>query len=201
MPSARPLLARSPLSEVLSMAQAALVISRFAGAAEHAVEGPAKTSWTMVAPLFRSLGDAECFTVATADGATLAVYVLGGKAGGPGLLFGHANGFAAGSYGSWLRGFCANARVFAFDARGHGGAEWPEGPLDRVFAVDCFADDLADVATAVAARLDGAPCHYAAHSLNAAAALRLAARGGTLPWPAMTLFEPPIFPLPDHPYY
>jgi pimeloyl-ACP methyl ester carboxylesterase len=183
------------------MAQAALVIPGFAGAAEHAVEGPAKTSWTMVAPPFRSLGDAECFTVAAADGATLPVYALGGKADGPGLLFGHANGFAAGSYGSWLRGFRANARVFAFDARGHGGSRWPEGPLDRVFAVDRFADDLADVAAAVAARLGGAPFHYAAHSLNAAAALRLAARGGALPWSAMTLFEPPIFPLPEHPRY
>jgi pimeloyl-ACP methyl ester carboxylesterase len=150
---------------------------------------------------FRSLPDATCFTVATPDGAVLPVYALDGPAGAPSLLFGHANGLAAGSYAPWLRELARRFAVFAFDARGHGGARWPEGPLDQVFHVDRFADDLALVAAAVAARRGGVPLHYAGHSLNAAAALRLAGRGGAQPWSRLVLFEPPIFPPPDSPHH
>lgn len=137
---------------------------------------------------------AAAFTVATPDGAALPVYALGGPAQAPAVLFGHANGLAAGSYAPWLRELAATLRVFAFDARGHGGSRWPAGALETVLAVDRFADDLALVAAAVAARLQGAPLHYAGHSLNAAAALRLAARDAPLPWSRTILFEPPIFP-------
>jgi pimeloyl-ACP methyl ester carboxylesterase len=150
---------------------------------------------------FLSLADADAFAVPTPDGAVLPVYALGGPASAPGLLFGHANGLAAGSYEPWLRELSRHARVFAFDARGHGGAHWPEGPLDRVFHVDRFADDLALVAAAVAQRLDGARLHYAGHSLNGAAGLILAARAASLPWASTTLFEPPIFPPPQSPHY
>ncbi len=156
----------------------------------------------MSAFTFLSLPDADAFAVATPDGALLPIYALGGGPGGaPGLLFGHANGLAAGSYEPWLRELAREVRVFAFDARGHGGAHWPEGPLDRVFHVDRFADDLALVAAAVAIRLDGAPLHYAGHSLNAAAALLLATRPQPLPWASTTLFEPPIFPPRSSPHY
>src|SRR5579883_1002992 len=141
----------------------------------------------MLTRSFVSLGCAELIEVVAADGAILPVYALGGPAGAPALLFGHANGLAAGSYEPWLRELAAAARVFAFDARGHGGSRWPEGPLDQVFHVDRFADDLALVAAAVAARRGGVPLHYAGHSLNAAAALRLAGRGGAQPWSRLVL--------------
>ena len=150
---------------------------------------------------FFSLAAPEIFTLATPDGAVLPVYGLGGPAGAPGLLVAHANGLAAGSYGPWLAELAADFRVFAFDARGHGSARWPEGPLDEVFHVDRFADDLALVAAAVAGRLGGAVLDLAGHSLGAAAALRLAARGGDLPWRASLLFEPPIFPPLHSPLY
>lgn len=148
----------------------------------------------MAEPPFLSLPEAACFTVAAPDGAVVPVYVLGRPGHAPGLLVAHANGLAAGSYGPWLRTLAQDLQVFAFDARGHGGASWPHGPLEQVFAVDRFADELAVVAAAVAARLHGRRLYLAGHSLGAASSLRLAARGGPLPWAAALAFEPPVFP-------
>ncbi len=151
---------------------------------------------------FHSLRDAvDCFEVETSDGARLPVYEAGGARDAPALLVGHANGLAAGSYGPWLRDLARHFRVFAFDARGHGGSTWPEGPLETVFAIERLADDLAEVIAALRERVGGAPMHYAGHSLAAAAAVRLAARGMTLPFERVTLFEPPIFPPKDAPNY
>jgi pimeloyl-ACP methyl ester carboxylesterase len=147
---------------------------------------------------FLSLSDAvDYFEVETSDGARLPIYEAGGARDAPALLVGHANGLAAGSYGPWLRDLARHFRVFAFDARGHGGATWPEGPLETVFAIDRLADDLAELIAALRARLGGAPMHYAGHSLAAAAAVRLAVRGLDLPFERITLFEPPIFPPKD----
>ena len=90
---------------------------------------------------FHSLADAvDRFEVETSDGARLPVYEAGGIRDAPGLLVGHANGLAAGSYAPWLRDLTRDFRVFAFDARGHGGSSWPEGPLETVFAIDRLAD-------------------------------------------------------------
>jgi pimeloyl-ACP methyl ester carboxylesterase len=151
---------------------------------------------------FLSLKDAvDCFEVEASDGARLPVYEAGGARGAPALLVGHANGLAAGSYGPWLRDLARDFRVFAFDARGHGGSTWPEGPLETVFSVDRLADDLAEIVRALRARLGDAPLHYAGHSLAAAAAVRLAARGIELPLDRVTLFEPPIFLPKDAPSY
>lgn len=148
----------------------------------------------MTEPSFRSLPAAEMFIVSTGDGAMLPVYAPGGPPGAPALLFAHANGFAAGSYEPWLGALARDLQIFAYDARGHGGALWPEGPLDTVFHVDRFADDLAEVAAACRGRLGGAPLHYCGHSLGAAAALRLLSRGGAPPWARAILCEPPVFP-------
>ncbi len=143
---------------------------------------------------FRSLPAAEMFIVSARDGAVLPVYALGGPAGAPGLLFAHANGFAAGSYEPWLRALARDLQVFAFDARGHGGARWPEGALDAVFHVDRFAEDLAEVAAACAGRLPSVKLHFCGHSLGAAAALRLMGKGSAPPWAGAILCEPPVFP-------
>ncbi|HXY99373.1 MAG TPA: alpha/beta hydrolase [Stellaceae bacterium] len=150
---------------------------------------------------FRSLPEVETFLVAADDGASLPVYALGRRPGAPALLVGHANGLAAGSYGPWLAMLADDFEVFAYDARGHGGASWPDGALEAVFHVDRFADDLARVAAAVTARLGGRRLYLAGHSLGAAAALRLAARGGALPWAAALLFEPPVFPDARSPHF
>lgn len=149
---------------------------------------------------FRSLADADSvFIVAAPDGARLPVYAL--RAQGPAaaaLLVGHANGLPAGSYGPWLKRLARDVQVFAYDARGHGGA-WPAGPLDHVFHVERFADDLRLVADAVRARLGSAPLHYLGHSLGGAAALDLAAAGRLPDFAGVMLLEPPIFPPPDSP--
>jgi len=155
----------------------------------------------MAALRLPSLPDVPRFAIAAGDGAVLPVYALGGPEGAPGLLVGHANGLAAGSYTPWLRTLAADLRVFAYDARGHGGASWPEGPLEQVFHVERFADELEQVALAVRARLGGSRLYLAGHSLGAASALRLAARGGALPWAAALLFEPPVFPDAASPHY
>lgn len=141
----------------------------------------------------------DVFWVEVAGGIRLPVYRLAGPRGAPALLFGHANGMAAGSYEPWLRALAQDATVFAFDSRGHGGAEGPTEPVETLFAVDRVADDLAQVARAVLDRLAGTPLLFAGHSLNAAAALSLAAHGRAPEWHGMVLFEPPIFPTPDAP--
>jgi pimeloyl-ACP methyl ester carboxylesterase len=146
---------------------------------------------------FRSLPEADAvFTVPMPDGAALPVYGLTGPPQAPVLLFGHANGMAAGSYGPWLRRLAERAQIFAFDARGHGGATWPAGPLETVFAIDRMADDLAQLTRAVAARAGVARIAYAGHSLGGIAALRLLACAGDPGWSAVVIFEPPVFPPP-----
>jgi len=151
-------------------------------------------------PEFLSLPEAdEVFSVTTDDGAVLPVYGLAGPQDGPALLFGHANGLAAGSYTPWLKMLAQSCRVFAWDARGHGGSRWPDGPLEEVFSVDRMADDLAAVSRAVAARA-GVPA-YVGHSLGGAAGLRLAFTGRAPDWPRLLIFEPPIFPPPSSRFY
>ncbi|MGH6976572.1 MAG: alpha/beta fold hydrolase [Stellaceae bacterium] len=150
---------------------------------------------------FRSLADADSvFAVATPDGAELPVYELRPRgAANTALLLGHANGLPAGSYGPWLKDLARDVHVFTFDARGHGGAAWPAGPLDEIFHVDRFADDLRRVAEAVTARVGATPLSYLGHSLGGAAALDLAAAGRLLEFAGLMLLEPPVFPPPDSP--
>ncbi|MGA3304842.1 MAG: alpha/beta hydrolase [Stellaceae bacterium] len=148
-------------------------------------------------PSFLSLDGADAvFAVTAPDGAVLPVYALAGPAHGPALLFGHANGLAAGSYAPWLKDLAQHARIFAYDARGNGGSSWPAGPLDRVFHVERLADDLRLVAEAVTARLEGSVPAYLGHSLGGASAIDLAIAGNLPRFPALMLIEPPIFPAP-----
>ncbi|HTC18162.1 MAG TPA: alpha/beta hydrolase [Stellaceae bacterium] len=151
----------------------------------------------MIPSSFLSLDGADTvFAVAAPDGAVLPVYELAGPARAPALLFGHANGLAAGSYAPWLKDLAKDARIFAYDARGNGGSSWPAGPLDRVFRVERLAEDLRLVADAVTARLGGAVPAYLGHSLGGAAAIDLAISGRLPRFPALMLIEPPIFPAP-----
>jgi len=146
--------------------------------------------------------EAELIPVTGHDGKRLNLYRLhASRAGAPVLMLGHACGFAAGSYLPLLRNLCAEADVYAFDARGHGGSEAPE-PHGSDCAPADYARDLAQLAAAVAART-GKPIHYVGHSLNAAAMLHL---GSCFPellrsvaWAGLLLFEPPVFPSPDRP--
>ncbi len=114
------------------------------------------------------------------------------------LLFGHANGFAAGSYLPWLQQLAEYMPVFAYDSRGHGGSGRPPDPLIRSTHVDLLAEDLSLIVAAVRRRVgDGVPIHFAAHSFSGLAALRLGAVHGRVPFASASLFEPPISPTPD----
>src|SRR5258707_15427086 len=113
---------------------------------------------------FLSLRDAvDWFEVTVSDGARLPIYETGGAQSAPALLVGHANGLAAGSYGPWLRDLARDFRVFAFDARGHGGSSWPEGPLGTGFSVDRLAGGLAAIGGGLARRPRGLAPHIAGH--------------------------------------
>ena len=155
---------------------------------------------------FRSIpsATAELIEIPSEDGLVLNLYRLAGGHDRPAVLFGHACGFAAGSYLPLLARLTAVADVFAFDARGHGGSDAPSGDLS-IYSPSHYARDLARIAQAVAERKDGAAMFYVGHSLGAAAVLRLGsfhtAEFGRIPWRALLLFEPPIFPPPEHPYY
>lgn len=153
--------------------------------------------------------DAELIAVEGDGALTLNLYRLHrpgeerGRTNRPVLLFGHACGFAAGSYLPLLAAVSEFADVFAFDARGHGGSDVP--PADAAHCgPDRHALDLARIARAVAARAP-APIFFVGHSMGAAAMLRLGVVRRELvtsfPWRGILLFEPPIFPSPDRPEY
>ncbi|MHA1569755.1 MAG: alpha/beta hydrolase [Alphaproteobacteria bacterium] len=144
--------------------------------------------------------EAEVLEVETAPGVTLLLYRLrASRPSGPVILFGHANGLAAGSYLPLLEILGAHARIFAFDARAHGGSSVPGGtPLDS-YGPDALTHDLAAIIAAVRAHIGEAPLYYAAHSKCAVEAIRLAGIHGSVPWKAATLFEPPLLPPRDHP--
>ncbi|MGY9057501.1 MAG: alpha/beta fold hydrolase [Alphaproteobacteria bacterium] len=134
-------------------------------------------------------------------GPLLRVYTLNSDVtDGPALLWGHANGFSAGSYLPWLQRIAKHMRVFAFDARGHGGSEPPGEPLAETCQADTLAWDLAAVTNFVLNRIGlHQVLHFAAHSYTGLFALRLGAVHDMTPWHSTTLFEPPLSPTPDEP--
>jgi len=136
------------------------------------------------------------------NGIQLKLYRMSGPVQkGPFILFGHANGMAAGSYLQLLEGLALKATVFTFDARGHGGSSTPETRFDFHYNMDAFATDLEAITESVRNEIGTSPLHYAAHSLNAVAALRLGSMRKRCFWEGVTLFEPPIFPPLAHPLY
>lgn len=139
---------------------------------------------------------AERLVVGADDGLELSFYRLReAKEGAPALLWGHANGFPAGGYAPLLRLLARDFRVYAYDARGHGGSGLPDGEPD----FDRYAADLDLVCHAAKADAGGAALFYASHSFCGVAGLRLAGVSGREPWEAFTAFEPPISPPLDHP--
>jgi pimeloyl-ACP methyl ester carboxylesterase len=121
----------------------------------------------------------------------------------PALLWGHANGFAAGSYRTLFARLAADLDIFAFDAAGQGGSVQPDAgsDLDAFCDPDALAADVEAVAQAARAWA-GRPLAYGAHSMCGAAMLRLAlfhpARFAALGLSGLMLFEPPFFPPEGH---
>lgn len=156
---------------------------------------------------FRSISadDADFIPVAGGNGARLALYRIKSKATGPVLLVGHATGMAAGSYLPLLKMLGEDLRVYAFDARGHGGSDCGPG-LDAETAVatvtlDALALDLRAVAAAVRRDSGADSLFYAAHSISGVAALHLGTAHGHVPWRDLILFEPPVMVGPEHPLH
>jgi len=146
---------------------------------------------------------AECRRVTTPAGRKLALYRLHGPRKGPALLFGHANGFAAGSYATILKGLAQNCDVFAFDAAGHGGSDSTIENVEKFCAVDAIMDDVEAITRAAQSWSGAQRLHYAAHSLCGAAMIALALfrpeRFAALDLAGLMLFEPPLYPPDDHP--
>jgi pimeloyl-ACP methyl ester carboxylesterase len=146
---------------------------------------------------------AECRRIATPAGRSLTLYRLHGARKGPTLLFGHANGFAAGSYATILKGLAQSCDVFAFDAAGHGGSDSTIENVEKFCAVDAIMDDVEAIVRAAQSWSGTQRLLYAAHSLCGAAMLALAlfrpARFAVLDLAGLMLFEPPLYPLDGHP--
>lgn len=132
----------------------------------------------------------------------LALYRLHGPRNGPALLFGHANGFAAGSYATILRGLAQSCDVFAFDAAGHGGSDSALENIDAFCAADAIMDDVDAIVRATQEWSGAQHLRYAAHSLCGAAMLALALfrpeRFAALDLAGLMLFEPPLYPPDGH---
>ena len=139
----------------------------------------------------------------TPAGRKLALYRLKGPRKGPTLLFGHANGFAAGSYATILTGLARSCDVFAFDAAGHGGSDSAAENLAAFCAPESIMDDVEAIARAAQVWSGAEHLHYAAHSLCGAAMIALALfrpeRFAALDLAGLMLFEPPLYPPDDHP--
>ena len=148
---------------------------------------------------FRSIpaADADLLPVDAPDGARLALYRLKSESNGPALLWGHATGMAAGSYLPWLRMLATRLRVYAFDARGHGGSDGGPGSV----TLDALATDLLSVARTVCCDAAADAPFYAAHSIAGVAALHLGTALGQAPWRGLILFEPPVMLGKEHPGY
>ncbi len=147
---------------------------------------------------------AEMSVVSGAQGVGLLLYRLhAGPRDAPVIVVGHCNGFSAGCYLPLLEILAADADVFAFDQRGHGGAQSPDET--RGYTADALADDVAAIIATVARCRPGAAISYVGHSLSAAAMLHLAitqpAIYGAMNLAHVVLIEPPVFPSSDHPLF
>ena len=147
---------------------------------------------------------AEISVVAGAAGIGLLLYRMrASRRDAPVIVLGHCNGFAAGCYLPLLEKLAGVADVFAFDQRGHGGAQSPGDPSG--LTAEALADDVAAIIAAVAQCRPGAAISYVGHSLSAAAMLHLAitrpASYSAMNLAHVVLIEPPVFPASDHPLF
>src|SRR3546814_11214739 len=120
-----------------------------------------------------------------------------GRPGGPVLLWGHANGFAAGSYLPLLEELCEDFRVFAFDARGHGGSQQPPAPFGRTLHLDRYNKELGLHVGRVRECTADTPTLHAPQSFSDFAPLRLRLVRATPPWRGVVQLQALLMPPPD----
>jgi len=123
--------------------------------------------------------------VPSTDGVEIAAHDLGGS--GAALLVSHATGFHGRCYEPLAEALPAR-HCIAFDYRGHGDTDRPEGPLDWQH----FGDDAVAMAAWLAER-SGGPIDAFGHSMGGACLLIAAHRRPEL-FRRIVAFEPIVFP-------
>jgi pimeloyl-ACP methyl ester carboxylesterase len=158
----------------------------------------AAQSWFLSSGGHLSIAAERCSATALLDShrAAIRVYELDGNKDGLPIVFGHGCGFAAGTYLNFLSAL-KGSRVFAFDARGHGGSAGPDHQSAGGYSLSAMAADLALVGEFAASKTGRRP-HYVGHSMNGATALWLLAFGDASMFSGFTLFEPAVLPACYH---
>lgn len=124
--------------------------------------------------------------VPSTDGVQIAVHDLGGT--GSALLVSHATGFHGRCYLPLADELAAVAHSIAFDYRGHGDTERPDGPIDW----QAYGDDALAMASWLADH-NGGPIDAFGHSMGGACLLMAAHRRPEL-FRRIIAFEPIVFP-------
>lgn len=130
--------------------------------------------------------------IALSDGASVALRRWGG-ARPQRMVISHGNGLAIEGYRAFGRALEADFEVIAFDMRNHGDSgpgqvlsdPWPR-----------YQRDIPEIVDAIRRLYGDKPMHGAFHSLSAAATL-MAQGQDPRPWRSLTLYEPPVPPVPD----
>jgi pimeloyl-ACP methyl ester carboxylesterase len=126
-------------------------------------------------------------TVASTDGVDIAVHDLGGN--GPLLLVSHATGFHGRCYEPLAHALADQRHCVAFDYRGHGDTERPDGPVDWAR----YGDDAVTMARWAVEQNGGEPVDGFGHSMGGACLLMAAFREPHL-FRRLVVFEPIVFP-------
>ena len=126
-------------------------------------------------------------TVASTDGVEIAVHDLGGN--GPLLLVSHATGFHGRCYEPFAHALADQRHCVAFDYRGHGDTDRPDGPVDWAR----YGDDAVAMARWAVEQNGGAPVDGFGHSMGGACLLMAAQREPHL-FRRLVVFEPIVFP-------
>ena len=110
------------------------------------------------------------------------------------LPWAHANGSSAGSYLPFLVRLSNCFRVFAYNARGHGGSSRPQKPYGATLSFDTFARDMESIVYTNHDRIGDVPLYFAGHSFSGATMYYLGGHYGFAPWRSVTTFNATILP-------
>jgi pimeloyl-ACP methyl ester carboxylesterase len=124
--------------------------------------------------------------IESSNGVEIAVHDLGGA--GTTLLVSHATGFHGRCYEPIAHALSDQYHSIAFDYRGHGDTERPDGPVDW----QRYGDDAEAMARWLFER-DGRPVDAFGHSMGGACLLMAAHRAPHL-FRRLVVFEPIVFP-------
>lgn len=134
------------------------------------------------------------------DGAVIRLRRYGsgqGQAGRTRLVFSHGNGLAINAYAPFWEPFAERYDVVVFDIRNHG-----ENPLSdpNNHHWERFYEDYEAIFDGIAEHFGPAPTVGMFHSLSSVCALEHTLRKGKR-WDGLCLFDPPIMPREQHPFY